>query len=191
MKTWEDPRSSAQLWHSELGCNQREFESLHHGVWDPPDRYVTPFRKVPRRPPKFTEEEREFGDITIQERLDKGVWERISTEEGWQGRYVSMEFIVTNRDGKMRSVAGFRDLSRFWNRCPKKISTLESFAVMLQPKDHMLSIDLKCGYHQFRLHPNMRKYVVVRSGLGYFRYTALPFGWRHSDYYFLRLTSPA
>jgi hypothetical protein len=29
------------------------------------------------------------------------------------------------------------------------------------PGDRMLSMDLRCGYNYFRLHPDMRKYFTV------------------------------
>lgn len=90
----------------------------------------------------------------------------------------------------MRSVTGLSHLSTFWDKRPKKLSTLESFAVLLEPKDRMISFDLKGGYHRFELHPQMHKYkVLVMLGERYFQYMSLPFGWRHSYYLFTTFTS--
>ena len=155
--TWEGPRNAAQLWNDELGCDKREYEALRYGVFDPRDRYIPPFRKVPRGSPNWTEEERLFAEETIRERLDTGVWEELSQEEAAQSRYVSLEFITHQGNGKMRSVAGLSHLAAYWNKRPKKLSTLESFAVLLKERDRMISFDLKGGYHHFRLHPAMRK----------------------------------
>lgn len=89
--------------------------------------------------------DRALAKRTIQERLDTGVWERISTEKVRQGRHVSMEFIVTNLDRKMQSMARLSHLSRFWNHRSKKLFTLESCAFMLQLKDRMMSFDFEGG----------------------------------------------
>lgn len=76
----------------------------------------------------------------------------------------------------MRSVAGMSHLSTFCNPRHKNLSSLESFAVMLKPRDRMLSLYLKGGYHHLIFHPGLRKYFVERFGNRYVQYIALPFG---------------
>jgi hypothetical protein len=55
--------------------------------------------------------------------------------------------------------------------------------------DHLLSMELRSGYHHFCLHPDMRKYFTVRVVLTdgverYFQYLVLPCGWSRSCYWF-------
>jgi hypothetical protein len=40
-----------------------------------------------------------------------------------------------------------------------KAKTLEDFSARLLPNDHLLSMDLRSGYHHFRLYPDIRKYL--------------------------------
>lgn len=90
---------------------------------------------------------------------------------------------------KMRSVAGLSHLSQFWDKRPKKRSTLESFAVALQEGDRIISSDLKGGFHNLPIHPSLRKYFVVQFWERCFRYIAVPFGWCHIGYWFESITS--
>lgn len=68
---------------------------------------------------------------TIQKSLNTGVCEERTLEEARSSQHVSLEFIVTKSDGKMRSVAGFSHLSTYWDRKAKKLSTLKFFAVLI------------------------------------------------------------
>jgi hypothetical protein len=73
-----------------------------------------------------------------------------------------------------------------------KAKTLEDFSARLLPNDHLLSMDLRSGYHHFRFHPDIRKYFTVRVVMAddverFFQYLVLPFGWSRSGYWFCRL----
>jgi hypothetical protein len=61
------------------------------------------------------------------------------------------------------------------------------FSASLMPNCRLLSMDLRCGYHLFLLHADMRKRFTVRVVMAdgtecYFQYLVLPFGWRRSCY---------
>lgn len=182
---WEGMRQAAGLWEKELGACQREVECLKYGVLDMPDSWPPPFRQEIAH--DWSESERAFAEATIIKRIQSRVWEEISAAEAKNAEHVSTEFITQDSDGKYRSVAGLRKLSSYWSPRPKKGSTLEAFAPMLQQGDTMIAFDLQGGYHHLRLHPKMRSLFVVRFGDRYFRYIALPFGWRHSGYWFVRI----
>lgn len=136
-----------------------------------------------------SEEEVLFVEKTIAKRLERCTWEELSEEEARAAPYVSREFLTPDSDGKLRAVADLKYISEHFLERRTKCDTLEASAALIRKGDRMLAFDLEAGYHQFRLHPLMRQYFVVQFGSRYFRYIGLPFGWRHSGYWFIRLTS--
>jgi hypothetical protein len=105
---------------------------------------------------------------------------------------VSREFIARNSDGSARSVADVSHFSDQYEGIATKSETLEGFSASLMPDDRLLSMDLRSGYHHFRLHPDMQKCftVLVEMAGGterYFQYLVLPFGRSRSGYWFTRL----
>jgi Reverse transcriptase (RNA-dependent DNA polymerase) len=105
---------------------------------------------------------------------------------------VSREFIARNSDGSARAVADLSHFSDHYDSIMTKAETLEGFSASLLPGDHLLSMDLRSGYHHFRFHPDMRKYFTVRVVMAdgverYFQYLVLPFGWSRSGFWFCRL----
>lgn len=70
------------------------------------------------------------------------------------------------------------------------METLESFSLDLSRNDHLFSFDISKGYHHFRLHPSIRNLFLFRVDGRYFRCIALPFGWKLSPYYFIKIIRP-
>lgn len=70
------------------------------------------------------------------------------------------------------------------------METLESFALEIKPKDHLVSFDIEKGYHHIRLHPSICNWFIFRIDGRYFRCIALPFGWKLSPYYFVKIKGP-
>lgn len=162
---------------------------MRYGIFDPPYLQVTPFQQISSRPPAWTSEEQEFAEGIISKRLEERVWKELSKEDALSLPYISTEFIAHVNNGKVRAVAGLHHFSSHWHPQHKKVSTLESFAAQFMKRDRMIAFDLQVGYNHFRLHPAISVYFTVKFGTRYFQYIALPFGWRRSGVWFVRLTS--
>jgi hypothetical protein len=96
-------------------------------------------------------------EVIFGKRLRGRVWRELSPEEGRKESYVSREFIARNSDGSARSVADLSQFSDQHEAIATKSETLERFSASLMPDDRLLSMDLRSGYHHFRLHSDMRK----------------------------------
>lgn len=184
---WRGPQKAAQRWRTGLGADPVEVLALRHGVLDLPNRPVEPFRQESYKDRTFSSRETDFADETIRKRLARGSWIELTEEQAAASQYMSNEFITTDSSGNMRAVADLKYLSSFWDARLTKCDTLESNAPQLKKEDQLISFDLESGYHQFRLHPTMRKWFVVKFAGRWFQYVALPFGWRLSGYWFVRL----
>lgn len=79
---------------------------------------------------------------------------------------------------------------KHWTKGSVRMEAISSFAMDLQRGDDLLSMDIKKGYRQFRLHPSMRDWFMFRWKGRYFQFLALPFGWGRSPLWFTQLMSP-
>jgi hypothetical protein len=173
----------------ELGADSMEMAQQRYGIMDKPDRELAPF-KLPCIP--LNDEDSLVMPGVIEERLEERIWKELSENEAGKCLYVSREFTSYNADSKPRSVADLSHLSGHYDPIVTKSDTLERFSASLLPNDHVLSMDLRYGFHHFRLHPDMRKFFSLserkcRMADRYFQYLMLPFGWSRSGYWFSRL----
>jgi hypothetical protein len=179
---WRGPQKAGQRWRSGLGADPVEVLALRNGVLDLPKRWVAPFQLDQVRSRPFSAHKLAFAEETMQKRIARGTWRGLSEEKAAHAQFVSNEFLRTNSDGTLRSVADLKFISSHWNARATKCDTLEANATQLREGDRMLSFDVASGYHQFRLHPSMRQWFTVKFARLWFQYTALPFCWQLSGY---------
>ena len=65
-----------------------------------------------------------------------------------------------------------------------------AFSEYIVQRDHLLCIDIRSGYHHFRLHTKMRNWFVCRNRERFLLSNALPFGWGRGVWWFCHLTKP-
>lgn len=138
---------------------------------------------------RWTEEEETFGRKIIEKRLSEGIWRELDTSSlEREPHCISEEFLVFKEKEIDRSDGNFSHLTSFFD-CPKmKYDVLEEVLVDIRKNDYLLSWDFKSGYNHFRLHPSMRKLLLVNFMGRFFQNIALPFGWGPSGYWFIKIT---
>lgn len=67
------------------------------------------------------------------------------------------------------------------------METLKGFDQELKQADLIFSFYIAKDYHHFRLHPKTRNWFLFKVDKRYFRYITLPFGWKLSATYFVKL----
>ena len=195
---WKRIAERASAWEEVLRAGSFVECSLRYGIWDPPDR---PFRSGEGWVASdlgHTTEEREFAQEALRDGVNQRVFEQVTEQEArcivnQLGCYVSNSFVVWQGDGdqrKGRLVLNFKEQSTHWRKGSVKMETLEQFAQDLTKGDYLLTMDIKSGYHHFRLHPRMRNWFLFRNGDRFYRCIALPFGWGRSVWWFCRLLRP-
>jgi hypothetical protein len=149
----DGPLKAAKRW-GDLGADARELAQLRYGVIERPNRDVVPIRLpgIQLSPSDSAEME-----TIIERRLRGPIWREIPPDEARKQLFVSREFIARNSDGSALAVADLSHFSDHYDSMVTKVETLECFSASLLPKDYLQSMDLRSGYHHFRLHPDMRK----------------------------------
>ena len=105
-----------------------------------------------------------------------------------QGFPISSAFVLTQL--KNRLVFNFNRQIKLFGQVPVKMETLERFGANLIKDDVLMSLDIKKGYHHFRLHPKIRNWFIFHVAGRFFRCIALLFGWCLSPMYFIKLMRP-
>ena len=90
--------------------------------------------------------------------------------------FVSPLVPVTKADGTTRWCVDLRQVNRFICRPGLQLPTADELLSQLAGARVFSKLDLKAGYSQLELQPSSRRYFVVASPLGYFRFCRLPFG---------------
>ena len=189
---WRNPHRQVRFWAQGLRAPDFLVRAIKFGVYEKPvnagkltTRFVLP--EIPVEPQDLAGLRSELSDATHRQ-----IYEEISALEAHrlnrQGFPISNGFIV--RTEKRRLVVNLKRQSGLFRSVPVKMETLESFALEIKPNDHLLSFDIEKGYHHFRLHPDIRNWFLFRIDGRYFRCIALPFGWKLSPFYFIKLMRP-
>jgi hypothetical protein len=189
---WRNTQTSVPFWRDTLGASGYETRALRHGIYDPPihtSKKMTQFRlpEIPVDKSHTTWLQQELTDC-----IRRKIYEPVSTKEAQhlhsQGYPISNAFIVETT--KNRLVINLKRQSKLFREWPVKMETIESFGLQLLEGDHLLSFDIEKGYHHFRLHPSMRNWFLFVINGKHYRCIALPFGWRLSPAWFIKLMRP-
>ena len=84
----------------------------------------------------------------------------------------------------------FSKQSKNWEKGSVWMETLSGYAIRLKRGDHIISFDVKSGYHHVLLAPCMRDCFLFQYDGNLYRCVALPFGRGRSPMCFTRLMAP-
>lgn len=93
----------------------------------------------------------------IAKRLEGRIWGEIKGKDIQKEPFIPREFIAWDSDRKSRAVAVLSHFSDHYKTLHSKNETLEGFSSGLLPHDFIVTMYLKSGYHQFRLHKDLRQ----------------------------------
>jgi Reverse transcriptase (RNA-dependent DNA polymerase) len=175
--------------------------SIRYGIWDPPVNPFVPGKGAFLKGVPQTEIDKDAGEAALREQLrmkavEEITWEEAETAVLEKGVLVSSAFVVwQGNPSRPRLVLNFKQQSLHWQKGSVRMESLEAFAEDLKPQDRLLSMDVKSGYHHFRLHPRMRDWFLFwyegrDRTRRYYRCIALPFGWGRSVLWFCRIMKP-
>ena len=174
---WERTRRRWRAW-KDIGATDELVEQLRHGVRA---------RWTSGPPPPF-DNGTSLGDMDTsqqawwaQEKVrlqDLGVLLKVPPEHA---RHVSRVFLVPKKEkGIWRMVVDLRHVNEFAPPGTAEVENLRRLPAVLEPDDHMVSLDLADGYYHFRLHQHDQRYFQFRVGEEVFQLVGLNMGWSHS-----------
>ena len=177
-------------WRSILGTSEYFVRHIKFGVRDMPTVAFTEGEVLP--PISQTEDEEALARQDLKEGVKNGIYEEVgrahALEQVRQGRLVSSAFLVRQGDGKKgRFNVILSKQSQHWPKGSIKKETLPSFALEAEKGDYLLSFDIRAGYRQFCIHPEVRDFFLFHHEGRYYRFVALQFGWGRSPLWFTKI----
>lgn len=143
--------------------------------------------------PSFCCENKQFSSLQskfLLKEINDLLWLGHVVPCGVKPRCVSPINCIPKKNGKYRLVTDLRLLN---NKCqPPKfknedISTVISF---IQPKDYIVTADLKDGFFHVPVHPDHQELLGFQFRGNYYKWTVLPFGHSCSPYFFTKVLRP-
>eukprot|EP00117_Sycon_ciliatum_P002501 scpid23617/ scgid7702/ Retrovirus-related Pol polyprotein from transposon 412; Protease; Reverse transcriptase; Endonuclease len=130
-----------------------------------------PAQQTSRRvPPALMPSLRAQIDVWVQQ----GVVEPVHQVD--EDDFVSPLVAVPKPDRTYRWCVDLRQVNKSIDRPGLQLPTTDELLGQLANASYFSKIDLKTGYSQLELKPESRRYFVIASPLGYFRFKRLPFG---------------
>ena len=150
------------------------------------------FYKVPRQlhlqNPKFSVSQIKFIDAEIKELLQKGAVRKCKAGEvPW---CVSPIKTVPKKHRKLRLIIDLREINKCIDVPKFSQENIEVVANLIEPQDHIITTDLKDGFHHCKIHPDFHKYLGFYYKGDYYVWQALPFGLKSSPYHFNKFLRP-
>lgn len=192
---WRGTSLRADKWGRYLGASAFICRTIRYGVRDMP---LVPFVNGEMLPPiPQTEEDKVFARAKIEEGCKEQTIREVTRDYAVSrvasGLLVSSSFVAWQGEGKDRRgrfVINLHKQSKHWAKGSTKMETLPGFALEVEKGDHLISFDVKSGYHHFYLHPDMRDYFLFHYEGRFYQCLALPFGWGRSGLWFTKILRP-
>ena len=108
-----------------------------------------------------------------------------------QCRWVSRIFLVPKKvAGDYRMVVDLRHVNSFAQKGTAEVETLAQLSSVLEPRDHLVALDLSDGYYHFRIHSADTQYFQFRTHEGAYELVGLNMGWTRSPGVFTDFLRP-
>lgn len=147
-------RSSDEAWR-EIGASRLVRRALTFGLSLP---QLTP-RGRPRRSYRaypLGKGDEDFAAKELKRLTEAGFIRQLTVHEQEGAPYVSPAFVCWAGPSKPSLVVDLRQVNEHLQDIPFKYEALAEFMASLQPKDHLISWDIKDAYHHVYIHPEDR-----------------------------------
>ena len=141
------------------------------------------------RPFPVKPEHRAFVRGELQRWLDSGYVRELTAQEA-KRQPVILPAFVANSDSKPRLVIDARYTNKHCAKRSVKYEDLRDLALVIRPGDHLISFDIKDGYHHLSLTRSAQGYLCFRVMGRFFLPVTMPFGWSLAPYYFVKFMRP-
>ena len=135
---------------------------------------------------KFSLSETKFIDSEIADLLKRGAIEKCADAP----QCVSPINCVPKKSGKYRLVIDLRCLNNFCAPPSCKYEDIGTVIQVVKPKDHIVTLDLKNGFHHVPIHAHHKRLLGFRWKGKFYIWNVLPFGHNCSSYIFTKTLRP-
>lgn len=175
-------RLNIHKWQS-IGASETVLQWLQEGVKFPLSEDICAF-EINNGP--FSKRESVFLESEIARLLLQGYIEVCDNKP----LCVSPITCVPKKNGDFRLVTDLRFLNSHCEPPKFKYEDINSVIKITQPKDYMITADLKDGFHHIPVHKDHQLLLGFKFKSIYYTWSVLPFGHNCSPYYFTKILRP-
>lgn len=167
----------------EIGTNNTVLSWIKEGVTLPFVHEPQPFIL---QNPELSKREVEFIDSEIKELLNSGAICACKDRP----LCVSPVSCVPKKNKSFRLIVDLRKLNSSIN-CPKfQYEDINTVVKLVQPGDHLITVDIKSGFHHIPVHENFQTFLGIQWKGKFYVWTVVPFGMSASPFFFHKVIRP-
>lgn len=132
---------------------------------------------------RFNKEEFNFIQNELQSLLQSGAIEKCN----YRPLCVSPLICVPKKTGGFRLVTNLFELNKYIHAPKFQYENIGSVSDVIEPQDHMVTLDLKNGFFHVKVAKGYRDYLGFQFQGLFYRWSVCPFGLNSSPYYFNKI----
>ncbi|KAA6399761.1 MAG: putative Transposon Ty3-G Gag-Pol polyprotein [Streblomastix strix] len=137
------------------------------------NKMIIPFRA--------TQEEKKAYQEMLKEELEEGIVIPIQQD---QVKWWNHTFLIKKLNGTWRNNLDASKLNKEIEKLHFKMHELEEIPYLANQMDYATSLDLKSAFYHIAVSPNSIPYLTFNFNNNNYAYKAMPFGTKHSTFYF-------
>ena len=108
----------------------------------------------------------------------------------YKPRCVSRVSTVPKKDGSFRLITDLRDINKYLENKTFIYEGIDTALEIVEPRDQLITLDIKDGFYHVQIDEKFHKYLGICFNNTYYVWCVLPFGLKHSSYFFCKILRP-
>ena len=129
-------------------------------------------------------------DVFLKQEIQRLEEAKCIKKVSYKPHCISRIGTVPKKDGSLRLITDLRDVNKHLQDKNVIYEGIDVALDFIEPDDQLITLDIKDGFYHVQIDPKFQKYLGIVYRGEYYVWCVLPFGLKHSSYFFCKILRP-